>query len=432
MNIFIFSFVLLVILILTLIGTAIHKVMVEKSPWSKIDEATWGIGVIIGVTLILYLIFVFSPPLPSPPTFAIENPRMVLCNDTPFICMAEKVSQFEVTDEICVAWTEVNRRSSDSLSLFVYGENGEQVFVFRDEKGGTANARECKATPVENPERSGDYQTEFAANGRLAEIVGWSIVATPTPTPTPTLTPTPTPTSRSATPIAPPYSIENPRMTLCNADVNLCLVEGISQFSLTDEICAAWTEVGRSANDSLAFFVYDEEEQQVLNYVESGTDSAITRRCRVEPVDNPGISGAYQTEFTANGRPVEQIFWSISSVYHMSGEIGCIDLEPTLFFEGNVDIAINEGEFLITGEGTDYSSTDIIFVVVSGIFDGTEVFSGEIQMYHESYGENNHIEPFRVDSFDGVFQDFELYSEAQQVEAGGCDIYTRLYLEEQE
>ena len=369
--------------------------------------------ILLVTAIILFLLLASCAP--STTAYRVSNVRMAYCGETENICTLNSISQFEAGANICFAWTDVNRGSSDSLSIFVYN-NGRRVYDINDQEELIESNQECRVIPIETTLSSGHYQTEFAVNGRPVDAISWEIKQPPTPTPM----------------AAPPYDIENPRMTICKSDVNVCLLEGVSQFSLTDEICTAWTEVNRNPNDSFAFFVYDEKNKQIRSYVESTTDSAISQRCRVEQIDNPNVSGTYRTEFTANGRPAEKILWSISpsrTLYHMKGEIGCVDRESTIFFEGDVDPSINDGEFLIRGKGTDYSPTIIIYVEVDGKFTGKEIASGEIRLYSESYKEDGQNTPFRIDAFDGLFQDLELYAEATPSIAG-CDIFTRIYLEE--
>jgi len=341
---------------------------------------------------------------------------MTNCNDTENICTLNGVFQFEVENDICIAWTDENKSSSDSLIIHIY-ENDRKIFIIDGGTSAIQSRMECRIIPITvylslSP---GSYKTEFVVNGRPVEQVSWEIKQPPPPTP-----------------VAPPYSIENPRMALCNSDINVCQIKGVSQFSSNDRVCTAWTEVGRRPNDSFAFLVYNEKNEQIISHVESTIDSTITRSCRVEQIENPKVSGSYQTEFTANGRPVEKILWSIipsQTLYHIRGEVGCINQESTIFFEGDVDTAINDGEFLVKGKGTDYSPDSIIYVEVNGKFTGKEIVSGEIRMYDESYKENSQNKPFRIDSFEGVFHNLELYSDAQEVVSGGCHIFTKILLE---
>lgn len=52
--------------------------------------------------------------------------------------------------------------------------------------------------------------------------------------------------------------------------------------------------------------------------------------------------------------------------------------------------------------------------------------SGEIRMYHET--DRSSRKPFRVDLFEGIIQNNELYSEAKTIESGGCNIFVKMYL----
>ncbi len=104
---------------------------------------------------------------------------MVICNDDAYTrpCGAQEVSEFLLDEDICIAWTEVNRKSGQSLAVYVYDERNELVFDYKEsEPDVTREARKCRVLPVGQLPGPGQYRTEFVIAGRPDKQVSWSIV----------------------------------------------------------------------------------------------------------------------------------------------------------------------------------------------------------------------------------------------------------------
>jgi len=90
----------------------------------------------------------------------------------------------------------------------------------------------------------------------------------------------------------------------------------------------------------------------------------------------------------------------------LKGEIGCIGNKPTLFFEVKIpDFYVIQSEFLINGEGNNYSHSHLYYRIKLK-FKDRYVF-GEIQIFNHP----NQTDPFRIDPFEGNFSDDSFFAE---------------------
>jgi hypothetical protein len=108
----------------------------------------------------------------------------------------------------------------------------------------------------------------------------------------------------------------------------------------------------------------------------------------------------------------------------ISGEIGCLEREPQLFFNNMpVEIKGDEHTFLGKSGGTDYGG-DPIYFMLEGSYDDTLLVKARIVMYTDA----DYSNPFREDLFTGRFNQGLLSANAVQIIMGGCDIYVNLAL----
>ena len=113
--------------------------------------------------------------------------------------------------------------------------------------------------------------------------------------------------SQSMQTIAPPYSIERPRMAVCpRAGDDVCSLNGTSifPFAARETICAAWTEVSRKTGQSLNVFIYDQNKSQIFSVSPIVEPDTTTRQCRYLKISPESIksTGSFQTTFILDGR----------------------------------------------------------------------------------------------------------------------------------
>ena len=270
---------------------------------------------------IVLVVFVFvcawiawiGPGWPQfPKSFEIENPRTILLDGTS-CADADQVSEFSSDQEILIVWSEVNRKSGQSLEIRVLRESGEVATVLREsdflQSGVT---RTCRKAPLPSLP-PGTYQIVFLIDGRPDEKHRLQIhvhitppIPSETPNPTQTLTPTPTDmaTQTTATPIFPAgFLVEHPRMT--NGDVApICAVEQVTEFLTDQDIFIAWTEKNRKSGDFLEIRIIDSLNNLVFDLKESEPPNpALASRCRIISLNKRLAVGTYITLFLAHGRP---------------------------------------------------------------------------------------------------------------------------------
>ncbi len=155
-------------------------------------------------TLLTYLLSLWPPPPLLPFLFEIEDPRMVNCTSVQAApCQALPREVFRVDEQVCVAWTEVNRRPQESLAIDIYSSGGQRLFTHEDmDAGATGHTRRCRVIPIDGSLWDGLYSTRFFIAGRPGPVVIWVVEPLSTPTPTSTHTPTPTSTSTPTATVA--------------------------------------------------------------------------------------------------------------------------------------------------------------------------------------------------------------------------------------
>ncbi len=115
------------------------------------------------------------------------------------------------------------------------------------------------------------------------------------------------------------YQIEEPRMTLCKLDSQICSLSQKTSLSPSNEqnVCIVWTEVNRPASEDLNIFIYDQNQKKVFSYVdkivEEGGASEVSE-CKYVVVDESLPAGDYSTEFRS-GQYSETIKWKLERNY---------------------------------------------------------------------------------------------------------------------
>jgi|GEM_PF-4356290 len=226
------------------------------------------------------------------------------------------------------------------------------------------------------------------------------------------------------------FKIEDEQITSCNDDIPITTVEA------GKDACIIWTEVGRKNSETLTIYIYGLKNPSTPALVKEApydtTSNELRKRNNIT-IPNNLEPDFYRVEFIINGQQNDDTNLSFNIIsnkisHSLNGEIGCIGLEPTIFFQGDDNSAIENGKFMIEGKGSDYGDSQIILVEISGIFNGKSISSGEILMYR-SYQENGNKFPFRTDAFEGTFENFTLYSEPDRVTGGGCTIFIKIHIE---
>jgi len=367
---YIFIIALALLILLLLFRREIKGILRGPDDWRRIFRIALLVALISFLILIVaYYLGVFLPPFVVLP-FEISSPRMVLCSSDAesHPCTAPQRDEFLMGEDVCIAWTEVNRRPSQSLAIYVYNMySDEQVFVYEEpEPQAAKEAQNCRILSVRRPMAPGLHYTEFVAAGQPAkQQVAWRIIApTPTPTSTPTPTPTPTPPP-TPTPFVPPlFEIKEPRMVDCDdAERSLCEAWQVFRFNTSNlgseaEICIAWTEVDRQPSQSLAVYIYDSQDNQVFVYKESEPQRPIvTQNCRVLPVWQLTKPGTYRTEFVVVGQvvdrsihwsivaPIDHVDWSSDGTHILTVDrSGCVNVWNTVTGRSLVTLGEHSGE----------------------------------------------------------------------------------------
>ncbi len=284
-----------------------------------------------GLILLAFSVLLLSSCVFIPPLFEIEEPRMVNCTADSLAvpCTALSRNVFTVNEQVCVAWTEVNRKPQESLAIHIYSSGSRPVFTYSEDThaGATGHARECRVIRIDRP-LLGDLKTNFVIAGRPGPTVGWQVIR-PTPSPTPTATSTPTPTRTptptvTSTPIPSPttaaalpflFEIEQPRMARCTTDSwsAPCQAPPSYVFTVDEQICVAWTEVNRQPREPLVINIHSSTGHPVFAFSEDTYASATgqARECRLIPIDEPLWGGAYETDFVIAGRPGPTAGWQV-------------------------------------------------------------------------------------------------------------------------
>lgn len=309
------------------------------------------------VAIVFINILLLLSSCQAPALYRVQNPQMMHCGETESNTVT--VPKFDSVDDICIAWTDVNRRSHDSLSLFVYRGDNKLIDIIEDKGEGDLNiTQESRVIFINNPEEYGYYQTEFVINGRPVAQIGWEIKSQLTPSPTIPAVP-------------PPFRIENPRMVHCTDTPDICLAARASLFDSSDPICVAWTEVNRWAFDSLSLYIF-KDDGEFIDIIDDEVDLENSQGCRLISISNPEVPGFYTTGFVASGRPVEQISWSISPTETVTGT-----LQITLEWTENIDLDLQviepNGEFIAYNDPVSSSGGQLDMDVICNA--GTETIS---------------------------------------------------------
>ncbi len=116
------------------------------------------------------------------PQFSVERQRMTYCDAEGSPCDAPESFVFSPGEDVCIAWTEVNRESV-RLAIYIYNEQEERVYAYIEPAVRTTRqTRTCRLQPIGQLPEPGQYQTEWVIFGKAyGQPIDWSIV-TPTPT----------------------------------------------------------------------------------------------------------------------------------------------------------------------------------------------------------------------------------------------------------
>jgi hypothetical protein len=85
------------------------------------------------------------------------------------VCQASSVSTFNSLENVCVAWTEVGRGSTDSISIYIYDKNKNMVFSYSESTPPTAEEyRICRSIPIRlfTVPNELEFSTEFVIANR--------------------------------------------------------------------------------------------------------------------------------------------------------------------------------------------------------------------------------------------------------------------------
>lgn len=112
--------------------------------------------------------------------YRIEGPKMIKCvNNQQPLCYADGIGSFAAKEpgNICIFWVEVDRKSSDTLSIRIYDEKNLSVFSYDENRDSSStHKRECRYIPVKETLAPGKYRTEFIVAGRpLIPALAWEV-----------------------------------------------------------------------------------------------------------------------------------------------------------------------------------------------------------------------------------------------------------------
>ena len=138
----------------------------------------FGLALMVLILIgIMFFFWFYDEPRLSQfiPSFDISNPRMTHCDQTS-ICQAQKVAEFQQnTANLCVAWTENNRKLFSTLQVVVYDQNGKVIANQLVAQQADSSLNNCQRISFSKISQPGSYRTVFFLDRQPKYTINWQI-----------------------------------------------------------------------------------------------------------------------------------------------------------------------------------------------------------------------------------------------------------------